>query len=221
MEYTKSSYVIQAVIQTISSLQKAGQKEVRILEIGAGTGGTTRGVLDAIFKQSDVQDLELKYSYTDVSNFFLTKAEAIFVPQYPKVTFDFSVLDIELPNAEQGAFAIRTGENGYDMIIAADVFHVTKYLEDTLEHTRALLKPGGLLILGELFTGNASLELTFGLADGWWRFSDGIRTKGSPLINSDEWEVNLRKSGFVNTFSVCVCEGYSGVVFGFADDKTS
>ena len=48
------------------------------------------------------------------------------------------------------------------MILASDVYHSTRYLEDAVTHTRTLLKPGGVLMLGETFQSNAFLEATRG-----------------------------------------------------------
>ena len=57
----------------------------------------------------------------------------------------FKMLDIEHSPTPQGFEAYS-----YDLVIAANVIHATSSLQTTLENTRQLLKPGGLLILVEI-----------------------------------------------------------------------
>jgi len=76
------------------------------------------------------------------------------------------------------------------------------------------LKPGGVIVLGEIFQSNMFLDITFGLTEGWWRFADEFRSN-SPLIHNAEWEQVLKKYGCVDAFSVS--NGKYGVVFAQAD----
>jgi len=42
------------------------------------------------------------------------------------------------------------GLHYFDVVIAANVLHATANLKESLAHTRAMLRPGGLLILLEV-----------------------------------------------------------------------
>nr|ARP51711.1 PKS-NRPS hybrid protein [Phyllosticta cirsii] len=155
----------------------------RILEIGAGTGGATKAVLGAI------GDTYASYTYTDISAGFFDKAAEIFSTHGDKMVF--KALDVERPIATQGF-----EPHSYDIIIANNVLHATKILKDTLENTRQLLKPGGILVLAELTdTGPIRFGTIMGGFTGWWSgVEDGRKYK--PIITPQKWNAVLRQSGF-------------------------
>ncbi|BCH57154.1 SDR family NAD(P)-dependent oxidoreductase [Agrobacterium vitis] len=160
---------------------------VRILEIGAGTGGTTATVLP----QLDAFKAHIgEYCYTDVSNAFLIHGRTEYGRDRPFLTT--RLLNVEEPPAVQGA------ELGvYDMVIATNVLHATKNIGETLRNTKALLKKNGILLLNELIEKTAIGTLTFGLLDGWWRYEDdALRIPGSPLLNVAGWKSALSEEGF-------------------------
>ncbi|KAJ9482269.1 hypothetical protein VN97_g11168 [Penicillium thymicola] len=106
----------------------------RILEIGAGTGGATKSVLEAIGGTMS------SYTYTDISVGFFPRALDISKEYNDRMTF--KVLDAEKTPASQGY-----EENSYDIVIASNVLHATANFQRTLENTRRFLKPGGYLML--------------------------------------------------------------------------
>ncbi|PKX89195.1 lovastatin nonaketide synthase [Aspergillus novofumigatus IBT 16806] len=153
-----------------------------ILEIGAGTGGTTRSVLDAIGNAYS------SYMYTDISAGFFEKAAEKFADHVHRM--DFKTFNAENPPAEQGFT-----EGSYDIIIAANVLHATRRLSQTMRHARSLLRPGGFLIAVEV-TGNMLREpgLMGGL-EGWWLGVNDGRFP-CPGISAKEWHDVLQASGF-------------------------
>ncbi|MCK0471883.1 SDR family NAD(P)-dependent oxidoreductase [Halalkalibacter sp. APA_J-10(15)] len=156
-------------------------KKVRILEIGAGTGGTSEKVLKEINRFGD----RISYYYTDVSIRFLQHASKQFANYNHFVRYQ--ILDIE-KNAE-----IQTLQQSFDLIIATNVIHATKNISTTLGNIRTLLKAEGKLLLNETVEKSLYLTLTFGLVDGWWLFNDeNVRVSGSPLLKYDKW-VDLLK----------------------------
>ncbi|WNF25484.1 beta-ketoacyl synthase N-terminal-like domain-containing protein [Streptomyces sp. C11-1] len=159
----------------------------RILEIGAGTGATSAVVLEALRSaQLDVRE----YCYTDISRVFLNHAERSFGAQAPWLTC--GILDIERPVADQG---LALG--GYDVVVAANVLHATRDIRHTLRNAKALLQPGGLLVLNELTANNLLSQFSFGLLDGWWRYEDPhLRIQGSPLLSTANWRHVLTQEGF-------------------------
>ena len=138
------------------------QRRLRVLEIGAGTGSATAAVLP------ELPEGRFDYTYTDISAGFFAEAESRFGGA--EASIEYRVLDIEVDPVEQGFDA-----HGHDLVIASNVLHATRYLEETLAHCRALLAPSGQLVALENLRGQGWLDLTFGQLDGWWRFADAYR----------------------------------------------
>ena len=171
--------VRQSVQEALATLPP--NRHLRVLEIGAGTGGTTGFVLPVLpVGRTD-------YNYTDLSAGFFDAAAARF-RSYPFV--QYRALDIEREPAGQGF-----GRHRYDVVLAANVLHATRDIGQTLAHVRQLLAPGGLLVLLEGLGKLAWVDLTFGLLAGWWRFQDGFRPD-YPLLNLERWTQLLQEQGF-------------------------
>ncbi|KAH8880112.1 hypothetical protein GQ53DRAFT_891722 [Thozetella sp. PMI_491] len=161
---------------------------LRVLEIGAGTGGTTLPVLEALAGINGLSRLA-RYTYTDISPGFFEKAKAKF--RSWNHIIDFRKLDIE-----QDPTAQDFEEGQYDVVIAANVLHATRNLERTLGNVRRLLRAGGKLLLQEA----VNLELLsggliFGTLPGWWLGEEENRQLG-PLLKESQWDEQLRKAGF-------------------------
>ncbi|KUI67778.1 Polyketide synthase-nonribosomal peptide synthetase [Cytospora mali] len=156
---------------------------MNILEVGAGTGGATKGIFQEIGRRFS------SYTYTDISSGFFETAQQIFVPQLNKMIF--KVLDISKDIRQQGY-----SENSYDLIVASAVLHATPSLQDTLRNVRRLLKPGGFLVVLELQLDNiARIGTIFGALPGWWLGAAEGRTL-SPCVNLADWDESLRATGF-------------------------
>ncbi|PEM80750.1 non-ribosomal peptide synthetase, partial [Bacillus wiedmannii] len=164
-------------------------QKINILEIGAGTGGTSNVVLKAI------KDFESKicYYYTDISSGFTRYGQKEFGSRYPFVKF--KVLDIEFPPENQGFKS-----ESIDLVFCSNVLHATKKIDTALTHIKSLLKPNGLIIINEITKVADFATLTFGLTDGWWLFEDeDVRLKGAPLLSTGKWKHILNKNKFKNT----------------------
>ena len=159
--------------------------QIDILEIGAGTGGTSRFVLETVSPYAD----HLRYWYTDISSGFTSYGEEKFAVDYSFI--EFQVLDIEQPVEHQGF-----KPNSMDLVLASNVLHATRQMTRTLEHTRSLLKPNGILLVNEATRVHEFGTLTYGLTDGWWRFEDeSSRLAGSPLLGVSQWKESLEAAG--------------------------
>lgn len=167
------------------------QPGLRVLEVGAGTGGMTRHVLEAL------QDFEVQlgqrrfseYAFTDISSVFFDASRTELSEFQDRMTF--KTLDIERNPISQG-FDMAS----YDVVVAASVMHATSDLDKSLRHLRSLLKPDGHLILVEPTTHeSACINIGFGCFEGWWAASEDWR-QDSPLVTEQGWDELLRQTGF-------------------------
>ncbi|WP_394848783.1 amino acid adenylation domain-containing protein [Pendulispora brunnea] len=176
-----------AVQKAVESLRQRGPRpRIRILEIGAGTGSSSEHVFERLKPyEADIAE----YCYTDLGKAFLIAAEKRFGARLPYLTFQR--FDAEKAPSAQG---IATG--CYDIVLANNVLHATTNIVETVEHARALLSPGGVIVLNELAQNGLFAHLTFGLLEGWWRFTDGERLAGGPALSPASWSKVLRDAGF-------------------------
>ncbi len=163
-------------------------RTLRVLEIGAGTGGTTSAILPHL--PAD----RTEYVFTDVSALFTERAEQKF-QAYPFLRY--ALLDIERDVTEQG-FAARQ----FDIIIAANVLHATSSLRATLAQVAALLAPGGVTVLLEMTAPQRWADLIFGLMDGWWKFADTDLRESYPLLSQTRWIELLGETGFADAVAI-------------------
>jgi acyl transferase domain-containing protein/acyl carrier protein/NADP-dependent 3-hydroxy acid dehydrogenase YdfG/1,4-dihydroxy-2-naphthoyl-CoA synthase len=167
-------------------LRGSPRPSLRILEIGAGTGGTSEPVFEALVPY---QDRVAEYRYTDLSRAFLIHAERRYGPQWPQLAT--ALFNVEKPLAGQD---VTPG--GYDLVIAANVLHATADITRTMGHVRELLAPGGLLLINETSMATLFTHVTFGLLDGWWRFTDpALRIPGTPSLTPESWRSVLASVG--------------------------
>jgi len=158
-----------------------------ILEVGAGTGGTSAGVLEALKRYQD----SIHYEYTDISQGFIQYGRKNFGQKYEFT--HFQILDIERDALEQGY-----ERDSFHMVIATNVLHATRNIKNTLNNIKPLLKSGGWLIVNEITALSSIATLTFGLLEGWWLYEDPEnRIKGSPLLNVNTWKAVLVEEGFI------------------------
>lgn len=168
--------IAQTALETIPNTQT-----IQVLEIGAGTGGSTAYLLPDLAQRST------QYTFTDVSPLFLLNAKQKFQ--------EYSFLSYQRLDIEQEVTTQNFPTHHYDIIVAANVLHATENLSVTLEHIKQLLAPNGLLILLEGTAPTRWLDLIFGLTTGWWRFNDQWRDN-YPLLSASQWQTLLENYGF-------------------------
>ncbi|MDE0159969.1 MAG: beta-ketoacyl synthase N-terminal-like domain-containing protein [Candidatus Dadabacteria bacterium] len=157
-------------------------RHLRVIEVGAGTGSATAAILP------ELPEGRFDYMYTDISAGFFAEAEARFGGE--EASIDYRMLDIEKDPVEQGF-----DSHGYDLVIASNVLHATRYLDETLAHCRRLLAPSGQMVALENLRGMGWMDLTFGPLDGWWRFADAYRPQHA-LVEPAVWRRVLADVGF-------------------------
>mgnify|MGYP001186182469 FL=1 len=156
---------------------------MKILEIGAGTGSATQSIVEQIGESYS------SYTYTDISAGFFSDAAQLFKEHGHG--FTYKVLDIEQDVVEQGFT-----EGTYDCVVASNVLHATKSLDQTLSNARKLLKPGGYLVMLEI----TQIEwlrtgLFFSCIPGWWAGVEDGRPY-TPLATETQWDSAFRRTGF-------------------------
>ena len=164
---------------------------MQIIEIGAGTGGTTSRILRSLSVDNEGRQRESRYSsytYTDISSFFFQNAQKKF-ENFPRLLY--RTLNIESDLVSQGF-----EEGFYDLVIAANVLHATSDIKKTLENVRKLLKPGGKIILHEITRPEILRSgFVFGLLPGWWLSTEPFR-KWGPAMSSVTWGNILSETSF-------------------------
>lgn len=169
--------------------QEREQEPLRVLEMGAGTGGTTRRILPLLARLG----VPVVYTFTDLAASFVAAARrsewAREYRDHPRLRLEFRVHDIEGDPHELAGLA-----GTQHIVLATNAVHATRSLARSLAHIRRVLRPGdGVLLLLELTRGLCFLDLTFGLFEGWWLFDDG-RTHA--LASETRWRTELHGAGF-------------------------
>lgn len=172
--------VADAVAEIVRQLPEG--ETLRVLEVGAGTGGLTSLLLPLLPAE------RTDYVFTDVSQSFLNQAKERF-RAFPFVRYE--VLDVEEEPCEQG-FA----EESFDLIVICDAVHATADLRRTLGGLHALLAPGGMLALMEMTTPPRWCDLVFGLLPGWWAFTDTDLRPGHATLPASAWLSVLAECGY-------------------------
>ncbi|EON95815.1 putative polyketide synthase protein [Phaeoacremonium minimum UCRPA7] len=161
---------------------------MRILEVGAGTGGTTemilRGMIDGDSSSNPPYSL---YTFTDISAGFFPAATERF--SYAP-NMEYKVLDVSQSPFEQGYEA-----GTYDLILAPNVIHATPNLHKTLSNLQPLLRPGGHFVLTEVCAVARAPGFVFGNFSGWW-MGEADDRKWEPYVSVDRWDKELKGSGF-------------------------
>ncbi|PGH16663.1 hypothetical protein AJ79_01535 [Helicocarpus griseus UAMH5409] len=160
--------------------------KMKILEIGAGTGGASLPTLQALDDPVDGLLFD-RYCYTDISSGFFEKARDKFAHWEHRM--DFKTLDVSKDPTTQGFEAEQ-----FDIIIAANVLHATPSLDVTVANCRKLLKSGGRMILMEITRLTLTINTIFGTLPGWWTSEDG--REDTPTVPVAKWDEIVRRNGF-------------------------
>lgn len=186
--YNACAFDFSGVIKSMSHMNPG----LRILEVGAGTGGTTATFMDSLVGAGGQPGYSL-YTFTDISNGFFPQAKERFAFAS---NMDFKVFDISQDPFKQG-FA----KNTYDLIIATNVVHATPCLADTLRNLHPLLAHNGRLILTELTSVMNIWSFVFGTVPGWW-MGEADNRPFQPHVSLDRWDAELRAAGFTGAETI-------------------
>ncbi|KAI1170512.1 polyketide synthase PksD [Nemania sp. FL0916] len=174
-------------------LQLAAHKTptLKVLEVGAGTGGLTNYILSTFQEiESSTGGIAFsEYTYTDVSPAFFEKAQDRFSEHKSRMVFRTLDLDQDI-----GAQGFRSGT--YDIVVAGSVLHATRNIAATIRNLHAVLKPGGHLLFHETTAADPFvMGYAFGILPGWWCSEEESRFWG-PTITDAEWDAVLQENGY-------------------------
>ncbi|KAI5463904.1 hypothetical protein BGZ63DRAFT_442671 [Mariannaea sp. PMI_226] len=156
-------------------------RSIRILELGAGTGGTTQYLAEQL--QNGPLGCKVSYTFSDISPSLVAAARR----KFAKYSFiDYITLDVDKePDGQH--------REQYDIIISTNCIHATANLVRSCTNVQHMLRKDGLLCLVELTQGLFWFDLVFGLLEGWWLFNDG---RVHALVSEMKWKETLQQSGF-------------------------
>ena len=172
---TMTDQLLGVIHDMLPNVKPNNSPELKILEVGAGSGGTTQSLAEALLATG----LPVKYTFTDISSRLVQKAKKKF-RNYDFMTFEvFNVCD-GLPKL-QGPF---------DLVISTNCVHATSSRIRSLRSIRELLNADGIVILSEGVCMTPWCDVTFGLLDGWWSGPD------YPLQAPEVWMSDFKAAGY-------------------------
>lgn len=167
-------------LQRMIDLLAHNNPKMRILEIGAGTGGATASVLDTLASNTTFKRFH-EYTFTDSAAWCLSDAQTRF-SDFRGVSFQ--MLDIQEDPVAQG-FQPHT----FDLVIAAHSLVQGKDLTKSLKNIHSLIKPSGTLAIAEVTQARLSFEVLSRTVTGNWDQTKLLR-------NESEWCQLLGDCGF-------------------------
>ncbi|MEU5549999.1 amino acid adenylation domain-containing protein [Micromonospora sp. NPDC047793] len=173
-----------ALVRRIAE-QRIEPGALRVLEVGAGAGGTTAAVLAAL------DGYEVDYLATDLSPFFLGELRTRFGDR-PGLRLE--AVDIDRDLAGQGL-----SPNSFDVVVAGDVLHASADVGRALDRLREVLAPQGWLVACEMTRDHhqimTSLELLVRVDEATADFTDLRRGTEQVFLDRRSWLEVLGAAG--------------------------
>ncbi|KAJ5953920.1 polyketide synthase [Penicillium viridicatum] len=157
-----------------------GSGPLRILEMGAGTGGTSKWLIPLLARL----EIPVEYTFTDLAPSLVAGARKTF-KQYASM-MNFRAHDIEQEPADDLI-------NTQHIVVASNAVHATHSLVESATKLKKVLQPNGILMMLEMIEPLYWIDMIFGLFEGWWLFVDGRRHALTPPAR---WRTDLQAAGF-------------------------
>lgn len=170
---------IEAFLESLLTKLDLREGPLRILELGAGTGGTTAKMV-AILAALGIPVI---YTVTDLSPSLFAAARK----RFKGLSFlKYQAYDIEKPPSQD----LRQSQH---IVLATNCIHATRSLVTSTGHVHQLLRPDGFLLMLEMTETIPWIDLVFGALEGWWLFDDGRR---HALVRPEVWKETLQSVGY-------------------------
>ncbi|QSZ37813.1 hypothetical protein DSL72_008913 [Monilinia vaccinii-corymbosi] len=157
-----------------------GDGPIKILEVGAGFGGTTTRLAEVL--QSVGRPVE--YTFSDISPSLVNNAKAKFA-KYDWMKFQAFNLEKSVP---------ENMKRQYDIAIGTNCVHATTNKTSSTSHLRELLRDDGFIILSEVTELIDWYDVVYGLLDGWWLGNDA----DYPLQPAEYWMNCFKEAGYAS-----------------------
>ena len=168
---------IRTIVASSSTTSKA--TPIRVLEVGAGFGGTTTRLAEVLQESG----LPVSYKFTDISPSLVKNAKSKFA-KYPWMEFQALNLETDMPASLQDT---------YDIVLGTNCVHATTNKTKTITRLKSLLNSQGFIVLSEVTQLVDWYDIVFGLLDGWWLANDGSTY---PLQPPESWVRSFETAGF-------------------------
>ncbi|KAI1502205.1 putative polyketide synthase, partial [Biscogniauxia marginata] len=175
MNYGQMADFVEGLISKLPVIDEP----LKILEMGAGTGGTTLYMAPLLGRLG----VPVEYTFTDLSPSMVAAARKKF-KQYPFMKFLAHDIEKLVPADLSGTQHI---------VIASNAVHATHDLVKSCTNIRNALRPDGFLMMLEMTEIVPFIDIIFGLLEGWWLFDDGRK---HAIAHQDRWEKDLQSAGF-------------------------
>ncbi len=180
--FTMNRYIAEAVADYVRNKEKG----VRILEIGAGTGATSKVIWKKL-KDLDITNKVETYLFTDLSSFFLDAVKA-YSDEYP-------FIKTRILDAEKLDEYSDISKNSFDIIVAAGVINNVNNTPKTLISIKELLKEDGVFLMSEA-TGE-SIPMLISQVFMMDEASDDRKESDSTFLCEEQWDKYLADAGFI------------------------
>ena len=170
-------------LRTVLTSSSASSKDspIKILEVGAGFGGTTTRLAEVI----EASGVPVSYTFTDISSSLVKGAKSKFA-RYPWMEYQPLNLENEMPDSLR---------NRYHIVIGTNCVHATTNKTKVIGRLKTLLNAQGFIVLSEVTQLVDWYDIVFGLLDGWWLANDGSTY---PLQPPESWVRSFETAGFAN-----------------------
>ncbi|KAL8996036.1 MAG: hypothetical protein Q9169_004348 [Polycauliona sp. 2 TL-2023] len=165
--------------KTLSQARPGTSGKFKIIELGAGTGSTTRWVVNRLAELG----IPIEYTFTDISSSLVNAGKRKFSEHG---CMKYATVNIEKPPPAE-----LHGQ--FDVVLSTNCIHATSNLPNSLRNIRMLLQPHGFVSLVEFTSRMFWFDLVFGLLEGWWLFNDG---REYVLASPEFWAKCMTDNGF-------------------------